>query len=219
MKNLKTTLALAAFCVSQTVFAFEVEHDAHEHGSANLNVILEGEDLVVNFRSPAMNIVGFEHAAKNKKDQKKVKAALDKLQNTSRLLELPDAAECKVEKIKVLASVPMVHEKGSHKGDHHDEHDEHKGHHDKHDHHDEHKGHHDKHAHHDEHKDHADGSAHSEFELEYRFHCHEPENLTGLNVGYFKAFPSLSEIEAQVITSKKQALSRLDSDNTKLELK
>lgn len=38
------------------------EHGAHEHGVAQLNLVLEGEKLLIELASPGVNIVGFEHA-------------------------------------------------------------------------------------------------------------------------------------------------------------
>ena len=41
---------------------------AHEHGAAQLNVALEGQRLELALESPAMNLVGFEHAAVSSSD-------------------------------------------------------------------------------------------------------------------------------------------------------
>ena len=42
---------------------------AHEHGAAQLNVALEGQRLELALESPAMNLVGFEHAAVSTSDK------------------------------------------------------------------------------------------------------------------------------------------------------
>ena len=37
------------------------EHGAHEHGRGLLNVVVEGNELVIEFEMPGVNVVGFEH--------------------------------------------------------------------------------------------------------------------------------------------------------------
>ena len=51
-------------------------HDAHEHGRATLSLVADNQKLSFQLESPAMNIVGFEHAANTKEDQQKVEHAL-----------------------------------------------------------------------------------------------------------------------------------------------
>ena len=41
---------------------------AHEHGVAKLNVVLDDNTLELELDSPAMNLVGFEHAASSDAD-------------------------------------------------------------------------------------------------------------------------------------------------------
>lgn len=69
---------------------------AHEHGVASLNVALDGQTLEIQLESPAMNIVGFEHAANSEADQAKVTAARAQLQQPLKLFALPSAADCSV---------------------------------------------------------------------------------------------------------------------------
>ena len=67
---------------------------AHEHGVASLNVALDGETLEIQLESPAMNLVGFEHAAKSDADQAKVAAARQQLEQPQALFALPIEAKC-----------------------------------------------------------------------------------------------------------------------------
>lgn len=66
----------------------------HEHGVATLNVALEGSTLEIELESPAMNIVGFEHAATSAADKKTVAAARAQLEKPLALFSLPAAAGC-----------------------------------------------------------------------------------------------------------------------------
>ncbi|HLD65430.1 MAG TPA: DUF2796 domain-containing protein [Pseudomonas sp.] len=72
--------------------------DAHEHGVAQLNAALDGKTLELELESPAMNLVGFEHAAQSAADQAKVAAARAQLEQPLVLFALPAAAGCQVAK-------------------------------------------------------------------------------------------------------------------------
>ena len=68
---------------------------AHEHGVAKLNVVLDGNTLELELDSPAMNLVGFEHAASSDADTAKVAAVRQQLEQPSKLFGLASAAGCK----------------------------------------------------------------------------------------------------------------------------
>jgi Protein of unknown function (DUF2796) len=57
------------------------QHSAHVHGTAKLNIAIEGSTATVEFESPAESIVGFEHQAKTAADQQQQAKALDLLNN------------------------------------------------------------------------------------------------------------------------------------------
>ncbi|MCW2269467.1 DUF2796 domain-containing protein [Pseudomonas sp. JUb96] len=67
---------------------------AHEHGVARLNAVLDGKTLEIELQSPAMNLVGFEHAAGSAADKAKVAAARAQLEKPLALFALPKAANC-----------------------------------------------------------------------------------------------------------------------------
>ena len=68
---------------------------AHEHGVAKLNAVLDGNTLELELDSPAMNLVGFEHAANSDADKAKVAAVRQQLEQPLKLFGLPAAAGCK----------------------------------------------------------------------------------------------------------------------------
>jgi hypothetical protein len=68
---------------------------AHEHGVAKLNAVLDGNTLELELDSPAMNLVGFEHAASTDTDKAKVAAVRQQLEQPLKLFALPAAAGCK----------------------------------------------------------------------------------------------------------------------------
>jgi len=68
---------------------------AHEHGVAKLNAVLDGNTLELELDSPAMNLVGFEHAANSDADKAKVAAVRQQLEQPLQLFGLAAAAGCK----------------------------------------------------------------------------------------------------------------------------
>ncbi|MCZ4322126.1 DUF2796 domain-containing protein [Pseudomonas anguilliseptica] len=91
--------------------------DAHEHGAAQLNVVLDGKMLHLQLDSPAMNLVGFEHAAKSDADKAKVAAARSQLQQPQALFGV-NAGDCNISKQELES--PLFAE---HKHEEHHEHD------------------------------------------------------------------------------------------------
>ena len=75
--------------------------DKHEHGASSINIALEGNKLEIELESPAMNIVGFEHAAKSAQDKATLASARAQLENPLTLFALPAAAQCVVAKVEV----------------------------------------------------------------------------------------------------------------------
>lgn len=69
---------------------------AHEHGSAQLNLALDGDVLEIEFASPAMNLLGFEYAARSDEDRARVEATRARLEQPLDLFGVPAAAGCQV---------------------------------------------------------------------------------------------------------------------------
>ncbi|MDD9952683.1 MAG: DUF2796 domain-containing protein [Zetaproteobacteria bacterium] len=69
-------------------------HKAHEHGVGKLNLVSEGDQVIVELEVPAHDIVGFEYQPKTPEQQSKVAAAMAYLKVAKSNLELPAAAQC-----------------------------------------------------------------------------------------------------------------------------
>ncbi|WP_339461048.1 DUF2796 domain-containing protein [Pseudomonas sp. EA_105y_Pfl2_R69] len=91
--------------------------DAHEHGAARLNVVLEGQALELELESPAINLVGFEHAAKSEADKARVAAARKQLQDPQALFGL-GAGDCAVAETE-LESPLFEEDEHEHEEEHH----------------------------------------------------------------------------------------------------
>ena len=236
-----TLLAGAAFAASDDE---RREHDAHEHGHGALDIVVEGEELVIELRIPAVNVVGFEHAPKDDAEREAIRQALVPFGDAASLFVLPADAECEVEEAEAaIASMGHEdehegeghgdgdghdHEKDGHETDEHakDEHEEHEEHEgeehgddDGHDH--EKDGHEtDEHAkdEHDEEGSDSGAEAHSELRATYHFHCHAPERLGEIDVRVFEHLLDAEEIDVRVVTPTAQMAMELEPGSTVVRL-
>lgn len=103
-----------------------VHHDslsAHEHGAAELDVALDASTLEIDLRSPAINLVGFEHAPSSEADQRKITNVRKQLEQPDTLFGLPAAAGCTLAET-VLESPLFEDVAHEHDDDHKNQHSE-----------------------------------------------------------------------------------------------
>jgi len=199
------TAASTLFFVSQ-VQAFERNHSAHEHGHAKLTLVIEGDEVVMEFHSPAMNIVGFEHQPSSHDEKHAVEEAVQGFKENKGLFLFNAEAGCALEHSEVETALL---EKDAH-GDSHHEEDE------NHDH--ESEGEHESHEKHDDHDHHdSDEETHSEFEVSYHYECQAIDKLQSLELGLFSTFSSLQEVEVQLAGPKGQQVLELNQKQRKVE--
>ncbi|MBD9443624.1 DUF2796 domain-containing protein [Pseudomonas sp. PDM04] len=180
MRRLLLALPFALLPLAVAHAAQEHDHDhdhehgslgAHEHGVGRLNAALDGQTLELELESPAMNLVGFEHAATTDADKAKVAAVRAQLEKPLALFNLPKAAGCVVAS-QALES-PLFGDKPEADDDH--------------DHDDEAKG---EHPH-----------DHSEIHAHYQFTCSTPGALKTLDLAnVFNTFPATQKIQVQLIS-------------------
>lgn len=230
MRLLLTTALVT--CLPVIALAAGDEHTelgAHEHGAGVFNVAIEGESVAMELEAPGADIVGFEHAAKSKKDKAAIKKAKATLKDLSKVVVLPAAAECKVKK----ASIELVTEGGDHdkhddhdhghekKAEKHDDHDHdhsHKKKAKKHDDHDHDHGHKKKAKKHDDHDHGKEEAGHTEFHAGYELSCHHPEKLTGFTFAYFKTFKNSRELEVSITGPSGQKKVEATRKNNRVDL-
>lgn len=126
MRRLLLALPFALLPLAVAHSADEHDHDhehgslgAHEHGVGRVNAALDGQTLDLELESPAMNLVGFEHAATSDADKAKVVAARTELENPLALFNLPKAAGCVVSDQELNS--PLFGDKPDADDDDHDE--------------------------------------------------------------------------------------------------
>ncbi|MDR2489479.1 MAG: DUF2796 domain-containing protein [Desulfovibrio sp.] len=184
------------FIVLGGFFVFGVQtfaNEAHVHGVTNMNVTVEGGKVEIELKSPLANFISFEHEPETDAQKKEVRAMGETLRKADSLFLFPVEAGCKLEEVSLESGViddhllnadasghaPKTH--GRHEGRGHADH-----------------GHSGK----DEH-------GHADIEVEVSFMCRNPEKLTKLQVNMFSAFPSLHEIEVQMLTPAEQKAAEL----------
>ena len=188
-------------------------HEAHEHGVAHLNIAIEGNNVYIEFTSPAANIVGFEHHPRTQKQKDAVEDAVKKLKAGDALIILSADSKSRLAESRVDTDIEGHESESEHA---HEE----EGHHGKEDgHHGEEKGHHGKEAKHDgEHSDADDHQRHSEFQAKYHFVCKEPKKLSQIDVQLFRVFPGIEHIEVQLINETRQTGMELTAQKNKIAL-
>ena len=217
---MKTVLAIAPLLVAGATFAASKgefrQHDAHEHGHGTVDIVVEGEELVVEIRIPAVNVVGFEHAPRDDAERERVRTALMPFRDASSVIGLPPDAECEIEETEaVLFSMDRdEHHDGDARHDD-EEHDD-----------EEHAKEAERHEDHakeddDDHAEHAadaDGEAHSELHASYHFHCHAPERLARIEVLAFEHLHDAEELEVRIVTPAMQSATELHTGETVVDL-
>jgi hypothetical protein len=176
------TLCVLAFFPAAIALAGEAEHrehGTHEHGVAQLNVALDGNELWIELSSPAMNIVGFEYTPGNAEQRAAVHEAAETLNDGARVFGTSPAAGCQLAEAKVTTDIEQAEGVHPEAAAEHGEEDE------------------------------PSGAIHSEFQASYRFECAAPEALERLEVHLFDLFPGTEEVEAQVIGGAGQTAAEL----------
>ena len=174
------------------------EQSAHEHGHGTLDIVVEGEELVMELRIPGVNVVGFEHAPRDDAEREAARRALMPFGDAASLFVLPGEAECEVEETQadILGMTHEDdHEDHGHEEDGHGEHEEHEG-----------------------HDPDSVSEAHSELRAIYRFHCHEPGRLAEVEVRVFEHLHDAEKIDVRVVTPAAQLATELHADSTLVEL-
>jgi hypothetical protein len=78
-----------------------VQHPPHEHGKVTLNVVLENSQLMIELDSPAVNVVGFEHAPRTASERAAVDQAAQLLTSGKGLLGTTPEASCTFQKAQI----------------------------------------------------------------------------------------------------------------------
>jgi hypothetical protein len=89
--------------------SFAVEHKSHIHGLAEITMVIENDRLEIEIKSPAMNLVGFEHKARTQKHIAAVNKAELLLSNPKEIFSFT-GGHCKL----INKSLDLSHIKKTH---------------------------------------------------------------------------------------------------------
>ena len=170
------------------------QHQAHEHGVGQLNLVAERTSVEIELTAPAADIVGFEHRPSTKQQHLKVQKGLDALKSVDRLFSFPSSARCEVRDVDVrspLAAAGHAEDRSVGQAD-------------------------EKNHDHDRHADEKSEETHADFRAHYKFECERPNELNFVDVHYFKIFPAAREIEAQSISPRGQGSRELTPHSNRL---
>ena len=164
---------------------------AHVHGHAELNLVLDGGRLHVEFVSPAANLIGFEHPPRDAADDAAVEHATLRLEKGDALFSFPGSADCRLHDADVQSPWPQTRDASHHEED----------------------------AHEHTHTGHASdrGREHADFGASYAFDCRRPQQLSQVRTTLFDAFPALQQLDVQAIVDDRQFAARLTPATTLME--
>ena len=223
-KNFHSTRSVAVLAITfsalPAIAATERQLDSHEHGHAQINMAISGNEVLAELISPAANVVGFEHMPASDEDMHAVEEAVKLLSQGEQMLAFDAAAGCMMTTAEVeselMVDAPVDHDDDHHDGEKHDEHKHDDDHHDG-EKHDEHK-HDDEHHDGDGHDDHDHDDVHSEFHVTWSFTCEKPDALASVQVNLFEAFSGFDEIDVSVAGESQQSSFELSADQPAIEL-
>jgi len=193
MKQLSLLLIIFLAGVLKTLAQGSLE--AHVHGKASINLVLDDQSLFIEFESPAYNLVGFEHEPKDQIQQKEVQDTLSLLSKPRKVFGFSAQAVCLVESVSVTTTMAGFGKNAvGYEEEHHEE----------------------------EHHDHSDGDStnkesHSEFKANYLMTCSEPEKLRTIEFKFFKEFLNLKSVQVQWINGEGQGYIELNAESSKLK--
>ena len=193
MKNI--FIVLVCLFVSFQTSAQVRQKDSHEHGAANLMMVMEEEKLQIEFEVPSESLIGFEHFPKSRSNRGNFNEAIKILSDPSKLFSTPAEAECLLTGLNVSQSLfSSEGERG------HEEEDKH-GHEDN-----------DEHGHEDSEK----AEIHSEFKSNYYWNCLHIDEIDSIGNKFFSFFPRIEEIRVTWITSSGQGSLELESGDDRI---
>ena len=92
---------------------------SHEHGVAQLDAALDGTTLEIELRSPAINLLGFEHRPGSAAERSRLAQTRATLERPEALLSLPAEARCTLTEARLESPLFAEHDH-DHDHDHHE---------------------------------------------------------------------------------------------------
>lgn len=200
MKTFKANSPLRLVFSTSLIMAFASASSAiagsvHQHGKADLQLVIENDLVHMTFIAPADSIVGFEHKALSKEELKSVDYAEKVMRSYNNIVGL-NQSQCETRDVAIELGGLIPAKTNNHGAAHHHGHDEEHHQHDDHDEHDE-------HNHHDS-SDDDNEHQHFEVSASYQLACQDLSKLTSISVNAFAQFHSLESVQVVWLKDDKQ---------------
>ena len=85
------------------------QHSAHEHGTANLNLVVDDKTVQIELLVPAVDITGFGHKPRSPEEKRQESDALETLKQVDKSFSLSKSAACALESVDVLNNGSDAH--------------------------------------------------------------------------------------------------------------
>ena len=190
MKNI--FIVLVCLFVSFQTSAQVRQKDSHEHGAANLMLVIEGDKLQIGIEVPSESLIGFEHFPKSRSDRENFNEAFKILSDPSKFFSTPDDAECLLTGLNVSQTLFSGEEEDEHGHEEKDEHDEHGR------------------------EDSEKGEIHSEFRSNYSWNCLHTDKIDSIGNKLFSFFPRIEEVRVNWITNSGQGSLEIESGDNQI---
>ncbi|MDR3175147.1 MAG: DUF2796 domain-containing protein [Desulfovibrio sp.] len=164
--------------------SFASTHEAHEHGLARMDLVVEGKEVEIEISGALDNFLSFEHKPETDAQRKEVRDMAALMRNAGALFVFPAEARCRLEKLSLDSEIlgkDLLAPEGSKQRDAHE---------------------HGREAHED----------HGDLDADASFICLSPEKLTGVTVNMFSVFPNLRRMEVRMVTPKGQKAAELSPE-------
>lgn len=166
-------------------------HQAHVHGVARVDVVIDGAQLVIELETPLDSIVGFEHRPRTAAQRQAAEAALARLRDGAALWRADAAAQCSLTEATLQADALKPEEPPSPQAA--------------------------KPA--TAPKTAPKAEEHADLDARYVFRCAAPDQLKALEHGLFAAFKGMQRIEVQVAGPQGQSRATLKRPMARVPLK
>ena len=150
----------------------------HQHGHGRVNMALDGSTLWIELETPGADIVGFEHEAASAEDKAAMASAKATLSDPLSILTLPEAAGCQAQDASVQIQAEEHHDEAHEEAEQDGDHDD---------------------------EDEQAQGQHSEFHVEYRLVCAQPDEITTIGFPYFDLFAGAKELDVTLLSDRGQS--------------
>ena len=185
LNNAMITTVLFSACINSNAQVI----DSHVHGLSELTIAIENKTLEIEIISPSINLVGFEHKAKTKRDIATVKKVIKQLNNQNNVIYFSGGNCLLIDKSIDVSSIIDEHYLKNKTHNNHDEH---------------------------QHENHAN---HYDIVSYYHYHCEKASTLTTITVNMFDHFLGINQIAARWVTEQQQGSKTLSPTKNIIKLR